>query len=81
VKQVTQQDGSPFFFFLCETQQAAGGYWPARSTMEPLFNSVHLAIPNLESFFFLKFLLFQKYQAEVVVFTRINFDLLVMGFY
>jgi hypothetical protein len=51
VKQVTQQDGSPFFLILCKTQQEAGGYWPARSTMGPLFNNEHLAIPNLESVF------------------------------
>jgi hypothetical protein len=66
VKQVTQQDASSsFFIFLYKTQQAAGGYWPTRSTTEPLFNTAHLAFPILKCVF-LKSPLFQKYQAKDV---------------
>jgi hypothetical protein len=64
VKQVTQQDGSSVFFvFLCKIQQEAGGYWPTRSTTEPLFNTAHFSFQNLKSVSS-KFPLFQQYRTE-----------------
>lgn len=81
VKQVTQQDGSPFFFFLCKTQQAAGGYWPTRSTMEPLFNTEHLTRLNFNIYFLKVPHIPEVWSKSCIFFTRTNFGPLVMGLY